>query len=229
MEKLDKIQNNLNIIQNNIAKAALKSGRHYEDITLVAVTKSVDIEIAKLVYDLGIKNLGENRVQEFKKKINKIENANWHMIGRLQTNKVKDVVGNVTLIHSLDRWNLAEELNKRAKLLEVDVSVLLQINVAEEEQKAGIKIDDAKHFLESISQLSNLKINGLMTMAPIMENPEGTRPIFSELYQLREKLKNQSFPNVDLKYLSMGMTQDYQIAIEEGANIIRVGSALFEL
>ena len=146
------------------------------------------------------------------------------MIGRLQTNKVKDVVGRVALIHSLDRWNLAEELNKRAKNAGIEVPVLLQVNISAEEQKAGISIGEVDDFLVSMGELEAVKISGLMTIAPLVDNPEETRPVFKKLYELQQDLSGKQYKNVDWKYLSMGMSQDFEIAIEEGANIVRIGS-----
>lgn len=227
MIRLDNLERNLQNIRERIKKACLKSGRNPEDITLVAVSKTVDIDTVKKAYELGITHFGENRVQELKNKIPLLPQANWHMIGRLQTNKVKDVVGKVVLIHSLDRWHLAEEINKRAEKLGLNVSTLLQINIAGEEQKAGISPDDVEYFLESVGQLAHIRIAGFMTMAPLLDNPEQARPVFRELAQLRQKLAKKDYPNVELKYLSMGMSQDFEVAIEEGADIVRIGSAIF--
>lgn len=224
---MDKVKANLIKVQQNIAKAAYKSGRKPEDIILVAVTKTVESNTIAYTHELGISNFGENRVQQLKKKMDSLPEANWHLIGRLQTNKVKDVVGKVFLIHSLDRWNLAEELNRRGEFLGVKVPTLLQVNVSGEEQKAGLAAGEVKAFLDSLGQLKNLKVYGFMTMAPLLDNAEEARPMFKELFQLKEKLTQQKYSNVNLKYLSMGMSQDYEIAIEEGANIIRVGSAIF--
>ena len=221
------LQESIEIVKQRIAAAIAKSGRTEADIKLVAVSKTVGIETVRRAYELGITDFGENRVQEFNRKIEKLPQARWHLIGRLQTNKVKDVVGKAALIHSLDRWNLAEQLNKRGLQQGVTVSCLLQVNVAGEKQKAGIKPDEVESFLESLSQLEALRIEGLMTMAPLLDQSEKARPVFRELYQIKEKLSNNRYNNVNLRYLSMGMSQDYEVAIEEGANIIRVGSAIF--
>jgi pyridoxal phosphate enzyme (YggS family) len=150
------------------------------------------------------------------------------MIGRLQTNKVKEIVGRVCLIHSLDRWNLAEEINKRGLLLGKKVPVLLEVNIAGEEQKAGVKPHDIESILDSAGQLEAIKICGLMTVAPFFEDPEQTRPVFGELRQLKEQFSKKKYKNVALKHLSMGMTQDFEVAIEEGATIVRIGSAFFK-
>ena len=163
-----------------------------------------------------------------KVKADALPGVRWHMIGRLQTNKVKDVVGRTVLIHSLDRWRLAEALNKRAAFAGIEVPALLQVNIAGEEQKAGLDPADVKSFLESVGQLENLRIYGLMTIAPYTEVPEETRPVFRQLWELRETLRIRDYANVELRYLSMGMSNDFEIAIEEGANLVRVGTALFK-
>jgi pyridoxal phosphate enzyme (YggS family) len=221
------LQDSLTIVKNRIAAAAARSGRRASDITLVAVSKTVDSDTVRRAYELGITDFGENRVQEFNHKIEELPQARWHLIGRLQTNKVKDVVGRATLIHSLDRWNLAEELNKRGLQQGVEVPCLLQVNIAGEEQKAGVEPDEVESFLESLGQLEALRIEGLMTMAPLLDQGEKARPVFKELYQIKEKASKNRYNSVNLRYLSMGMSQDYEVAIEEGANIVRVGSAVF--
>lgn len=221
------LQVRIDNIKEKIARAATQSGRLPSDILLVAVSKTVDIDVVEAAYKLGIGNFGENRVQELRMKVHHLPGARWHMIGRLQTNKVKDVVGQVCLIHSLDRWNLAKEINKRGRLLQTKVPVLLQVNIAGEEQKAGVNPDDIEHFLASAGELEQISIQGFMTMAPLVDEPEETRPVFKELYQIWTRLRRRSFPNTDLRYLSMGMSQDYEIAIQEGANIVRIGSAIF--
>lgn len=172
--------------------------------------------------------MAENRVQELERKIPHIREANWHLIGRLQTNKVKDIVGRVCLIHSMDRWNLAEEINKRYEQAGLLAPVLIQVNISGEEQKAGVKPGEVKSLLDSIAQLKALRVKGLMTMAPESENAEETRPIFRELYQLKNSLASQTFQNVQMEILSMGMSQDYEIAVQEGSNMVRIGSAIFK-
>ncbi len=224
MEELSK---KLTVIQQNIEKAARKSGRSGQDITLLAVTKTVDIATAQQAFELGIRDFGENRTQELNRKLAAIPDARWHMIGRLQSNKLKDIVGRVHLIHSMDSWHMAEEIDKRARRLQTEAAVLLEVNISGEEQKAGIEPGDVAGMLDSLGQLPSLRLYGFMTMAPLSSVGEESRPIFAELYNLREKLKNKHFANVELKYLSMGMSQDYEVAIEEGANIVRIGSALF--
>ncbi len=221
------LQESITTVKNRIAAAAARNGRSASDITLVAVSKTVDSDTVRRAYELGVTDFGENRVQEFNRKIEELPQARWHLIGRLQTNKVKDVVGRAVLIHSLDRWNLAEALNKRGLQQGITVPCLLQINIAGEEQKAGIEPDEVESFLESLGQLEALRIEGLMTMAPLLDEGEKARPVFKELYHIKEKMSKNRYNNVNLHYLSMGMSQDYEAAIEEGANIVRIGSAIF--
>jgi len=211
----------------NIDRAARKTGRRGQDITLVAVSKMVDNASVRQAYDLGIVDFGENRVQEFTRKINNLPQARWHLIGRLQTNKVKDIVGRAFLIHSLDRWALAQEINKRGQYLDIKVPVLVEVNISGEESKAGFEAKEVDNFLQSIGELNNIQVLGLMTIAVQDSDPEASRPVFRELTLLKESLARKKYSNVNLKYLSMGMSQDYEVAIEEGANIVRIGSALF--
>ncbi|NLT19613.1 MAG: YggS family pyridoxal phosphate-dependent enzyme [Syntrophomonadaceae bacterium] len=218
---------NIDNIKVRIERAARKRNVDPHSVTLIAVSKMVDIPLVEQVYSLGVKDFGENRVAELNRKRQMLPEANWHMIGRLQTNKVKDVVGNTCLIHSLDRWNLAEALNQRAEYKKVLVSTLLEVNISGEEQKAGIAPHLVKSFLSEIGQLKNLKVLGLMTLAPLNDNQEESRPIFRELYALRDQLIKSSFRGVDLTYLSMGMSQDFEVAVEEGSNMVRIGTSIF--
>lgn len=214
-------------ISRRIEQAALRTGRNPADIKLIAVSKTVDADTAVKAFNLGIRDFGENRVQQFNEKKVKLPEARWHFIGHLQTNKIKDVIGKAYLIHSLDRWKLAEELNKLGVSMETEVPVLLQVNVSGEEQKYGLKPDDAANFLESIGQLKMIKIKGLMTMAPLGADKEEARSVFRELQAIKLKMIKNKNHNCDLKYLSMGMSQDFEVAVEEGANMVRIGSALF--
>ncbi len=224
---MEKIKYNWESIKNKIEQAAFKSGRKASEVTLVAVSKTVDIETVRRAHSLGINDFGENRVNELLSKRESLPGINWHLIGRLQTNKVKDIVGRTTLIHSLDRWRLAQELDKRGLVLEQEVPVLIQLNISGEEQKAGFKPTELGEVLAAAEQFKALRIYGLMTMAPLDPDPERARPLFRELFQLRQKFIDRNYKNVNLKYLSMGMSQDYAVAIEEGANLVRIGSALF--
>lgn len=225
--QMEELKSRIVEIQQKIDRAARVGGRSGKDVTLIAVSKTVDISQAQAAFDLGIRDFGENRSQELKSKQQAIPQANWHMIGRLQTNKVKDVVGRAVLIHSLDSWHLAQEINKRAQYLNIEMPVLLQVNISGETQKAGVDPDDVREFLDSVGELTALRVDGFMTMAPLSYAGEESRPIFAELAALRNKLKEKSFPQAELKYLSMGMSQDYEVAVEEGANMVRIGSAIF--
>lgn len=221
------LKDSLNLVKERIARAAAKSGRRWSDITLVAVSKTVDSDTVRRAFELGVSDFGENRVQELNKKISLLPEARWHLIGRLQSNKVKDVVGKAVLIHSLDRWGLAEELDRRGQREGVEVPCLLQVNIAGEEQKAGVDPNEVGNFLESMGQLKAVRLHGLMTMAPLLDQGERARPIFKELLEIKEKMVKHRYINVDMRYLSMGMSQDYEVAIEEGANLVRIGSAIF--
>lgn len=222
------LETNLNLIRQRISAACASVGRDVNSVTLVAVSKTVGVEAVQAAVELGITDFGENRVSELVHKSVAIPNARWHMIGRLQTNKVKDVVDKACLIHSLDRWNLAEALQKRADILDITVPVLLQVNIAGEEQKAGVHPDEVLPFLQSIDQLPRIKVMGLMTMAPLSANPEDSRPVFRELAQMQKRLQQYEIPNVSLRHLSMGMSQDFEVAIQEGADLVRIGSSLFQ-
>lgn len=221
------LKENIREIQNRIEKAANRSGRQSSDIILVAVSKTVDSDMVRMAYEMGLRHFGENRVQELKGKLARVPEASWHMIGRLQSNKVKDVVGQVELIHSLDRWKLAEELEKRGQKAGIQVPVLIEVNISGEKQKAGFPPAEVKSLLESAGEFKFLRIFGFMTMAPLTGQAELSRPIFRELYHMKQQLSKNSYANVELKHLSMGMSDDFEVAIEEGANIVRIGTALF--
>lgn len=218
----------LDDINQRIDHAARKTGRSRIDITLVAVTKTIEPEIVQEAFSLGLRDFAENRVQELVRKKAFLPDARWHLIGRLQTNKVKDVVGQTFLIHSLDRWPLAVEINKRGLAKGIEVPVLVQVNVSGESSKTGVDPETVSSFLDAVGDLKALRVLGLMTIAPEDPDPESSRPIFRELVSVKNKMKVRSFANVDLRYLSMGMSQDFEVAIEEGADIVRIGSALFK-
>lgn len=222
------IKDNLFKVQENIEKALIRSGRTKDEITLLAVTKTVDAEPINEVISLGIDNIGENKVQEIIRKYDSIdENVNWHMIGHLQSNKVKYIIDKVSLIHSLDRLSLAKEIDKRAKANNLIKDVLIQVNVAEEESKFGLKLDEVIPFIESILKFESIRVKGLMTMAPFANDPEEVRFVFRDLRNLGFEIEKRNYENVEMKYFSMGMTNDYEVAIEEGANMVRIGSAIF--
>ncbi|NLL04481.1 MAG: YggS family pyridoxal phosphate-dependent enzyme [Clostridiaceae bacterium] len=227
-ECYDYIRRNLEIIRKKIEKAAIKSGRKPEDITLVAVSKTVEPEKILRAIDEGITELGENRVQELTKKYDIISrDCNWHLIGHLQTNKVKYIIEKVKLIHSVDRYNLAAEINDRAKKIGKKVNILVQVNISGEQTKFGVAGHEAIELVRRIVGLENIRIKGLMTMAPFAANPEVVRDVFSGLRKLSIDIEKENINNIDMEYLSMGMSNDFEVAIEEGANMVRIGTALF--
>lgn len=222
------MKDNLESINMRINRAARQSGREPSNITLVAVSKTVSIEKIKQAYELGLANFGENRVKELLQKFEQLPTANWHMIGRLQTNKVKEIIGKAKIIHSLDRWNLIDEIEKRGEIAGIKVPALLEINISGEKQKAGFSPREVGEILKAAAGFKSLLINGFMTMAPLTDNAELTRPIFRGLAELKEKYEKKEYANVQLDYLSMGMSGDFEVAIQEGANIVRIGTALFK-
>lgn len=222
------IENNIIMIKENIAQALKKSKRESEKVELIAVTKTVDIDRINNSIRLGILDIGENKVQELESKYDIIGNeVNYHMIGHLQTNKVRNIIGKTKLIHSLDRISLAKELDKRSKTNNIITEVLLQVNVAEEESKFGLKVNEVLYFIESILEFENIKIRGLMTIAPFTNDEIKLRKVFRTLFNLKDDIISRNYNNLSMDYLSMGMTNDYKIAIEEGSNIVRIGSGIF--
>jgi pyridoxal phosphate enzyme (YggS family) len=223
----DIVSNIMNIRQ-RMAAAAERSGRNPADIQLMAVSKTVPPERIREALDAGITWFGENYVQEAREKIPAIDqNASWHMIGHLQTNKVKYVVHLFDWIHSVDRLELAKELDKRAAQNQRTLKVLIEVNVSGEASKNGMEPSRVLEFVRQISVLPNLSVQGLMTMPPYSDNPEDARPFFIALRRLRDEIASENIPGVQMKELSMGMTDDFEVAIEEGATIIRVGRAIF--
>ena len=215
-------------IERNINESCEKSERSKEEITLIAVSKTKPIEKIKELYDLDIQDFGENKVQELKQKYNLLpKDIRWHMIGHLQTNKVKDIIDKVCLIHSVDSIHLAEVIEKEATKKDIIVDILLEINIAEEESKSGFKIDEVNSAIELISKFTHIRIKGLMTVAPYTINPEENRKFFSKLRELSIEIKDKNIYNVSMDILSMGMTNDYKVAIEEGATMVRIGTGIF--
>ncbi|TYQ15777.1 UNVERIFIED_CONTAM: hypothetical protein Cloal_2267 [Acetivibrio alkalicellulosi] len=226
--ELDYLRENLKCIMNKIEKAATKSGRKPDDITIVAVTKTIEPDKIMAIIDLGLIELGENRVQELAKKYDIINRkCNWHHIGNLQTNKVKYIVDKVKLIHSVDRIELAQEIQKKAEKYGRIIDILIQVNVSLEETKSGVFEENLIELINKISVFENIKIKGLMTLAPYDENPEKVRDVFRKLRNLSIDIEQKNLDNVSMEFLSMGMSNDYEVAIEEGANIVRIGTALF--
>jgi len=222
------IEKNILQIKENIGNALKKSGREGDEVQLIAVTKTVDINRINEAIEAGITSIGENRTNEIEEKYNLIgSKVDFHMIGHLQTNKVKNIIGKTKLIHSLDRISLAKELDKRSKRNNIVTDVLLQVNVAEEESKFGLKVDEVLYFIEDILELTNIRVRGLMTIAPYTEDRSYLRNVFRSLYKLSEDIKTRNYEGLSMDYLSMGMSNDYEIAIEEGSNMVRVGSSIF--
>jgi PLP dependent protein len=219
----------IELVRDRITSAAQVSGRNGEDITLVAVCKTVDRPAVDLAYELGLRHFGENRVQDALKKfeLNVPDDLILHMIGALQTNKAGQVIGRFALIHSLDRSSLADALDKRANRAGIIQPVLIQVNVAREEQKHGCEIEDVPALVEHVASLPGLRLDGFMTMAPLVSTADEARPVFSRMREIAEDMQAR-YPELALSEISMGMTNDYPVAIEEGATIVRVGRALFQ-
>lgn len=225
---MNDITEHIKCIQEKIKIAASYSKNQYRDIRLIAVTKTVDTFDIQKAIDAGLNEFGENRVQEMIAKYAKLpKDIIWHLIGQLQANKVKYIVDKVGLIHSLDRISLAQEIQRQCEKISRIMPVLIQVNIAKEETKSGIFEEDIVTFTEEISKFPNLEVQGLMTIAPLVDNPESIRPIFRKMKYYFEQFKKQSIPNVQMNYLSMGMSNDFEIAIEEGANVVRIGTAIF--
>lgn len=221
------IQDNLKKINENIENALNRSGRD-DKVKLIAVTKTIDIDRIKEVINLGITDLGENKVQELQTKIPVLGNdINYHMIGYLQTNKVKYIIDKIRLIHSLNRISLAEELDNRARSLDIVVNTLVQINVAKEQTKSGLLVHEVIPFIESIQEFKNIRVKGIMTIGPNTDDEILLRKVFRTMYNMKEDIINRKYNNVSMEYLSMGMTNDYEIAIEEGSNMVRIGTGIF--
>ena len=222
------LKENLINVENNIMKACEKAGRNRSEVTLIAVSKTKPVEMLQEVYDQGIRYFGENKVQEMCDKMEVMpKDINWNMIGHLQTNKVKYIVGKVYLIHSVDSLKLAEEISREAVKKQTTVNILIEVNVACEESKFGTTVEETAWLAEQISKLPGVHIQGLMTIAPFVEDPEENRLVFRKLKQLSVDIEHKNIDNVSMSVLSMGMTGDYQVAVEEGATYVRVGTAIF--
>ena len=222
------LKENLANVEKNIEQACKNAGRNRNEVTLIAVSKTKPVEMLQEIYDENIRDFGENKVQELCSKMEQLpSDIRWHMIGHLQRNKVKYIVGKVELIHSVDTYRLAEEINIQAKKQNVIVPILVEVNIAHEESKFGISAEDAILLVEEISRLENIRIKGLMTIAPYVENPEDNRLYFRKIKQLSVDITNKNIDNVSMEILSMGMTGDFEVAIEEGATMVRVGTGIF--
>ena len=222
------IKTNLNEVEQNILSACKKSGRNREEITLIAVSKTKPVELLNEAYEAGMRNFGENKVQEMCDKYEVMaKDIAWHMIGHLQTNKVKYLIGKTALIHSVDSYKLACEIEKQAAKHDCIMDILIEVNIAEEESKFGLLENDVIDLVKQVAKLPHVKIRGLMTVAPYVVDSEENRPFFRKIKQLSVDINNQNIDNVSMDILSMGMTGDYQVAIEEGATMVRVGTGIF--
>lgn len=219
---------NLAQVQKNIEKACEVSGRSTEEVTLVAVSKTKPVEMLREAYEAGARVFGENKVQEIMDKYDQMpEDVQWHMIGHLQRNKVKYIVDKVAMIHSVDSVRLAQTIEQEAAKKNVRVPILAEVNVAEEESKFGLRMEDVLPFLEEISQYPHLEVRGLMTIAPFVDDPEENREVFRKLKKLSVDIDEKNINNITMSVLSMGMTGDYEVAVQEGATMVRVGTGIF--
>lgn len=223
------VKENLKEVEARVQAACTRAGRSRDEVLLIAVSKTKPVGLIREIMETGTKDFGENKVQEMCNKIEEIkEPLNWHLIGHLQRNKVKYIVDKACLIHSVDSLRLAEEIQKEAVKKNVSkVPVLIEVNMAQEDSKDGISASETETLVRAIAELPNLQIRGLMTIAPFVDDPEENRVHFQAMRALRDQLKALNIPNVEMTELSMGMTNDFEVAIEEGATMIRVGTAIF--
>lgn len=222
------ITENLEQVRKNIDEACRMAGRDPKEVTLIAVSKTKPVSMLKEAYDAGARCFGENKVQEIMDKHPQLpEDIQWHMIGHLQRNKVKYIVDKVSMIHSVDSLRLAQTIEQEAAKHNVCVPVLLEVNVAQEESKFGLKMDEVLPLIETIADFPHIKIQGLMTIAPYVENAEDNRDFFRQLKKLSVDIEAKNINNVSMSVLSMGMTGDYQVAVQEGATMVRVGTGIF--
>lgn len=222
------VTDNLKKVEENIKAACDRAGRDRSEVTLIAVSKTKPVPMLMEAYDDGIRIFGENKVQELTGKIDEMpKDIEWHMIGHLQRNKVKYIAGRVALIHSVDSFRLAEEINIQAKKHGVIIPILIEVNVADEESKFGVMLSDAEELVKECASLDGITIKGLMTIAPFVENPEDNRDVFKALKDKSVDIAAKKYDNVNMDVLSMGMTNDYEVAIEEGATMVRVGTGIF--
>jgi hypothetical protein len=222
------VKENYKYVKQQVEETAIQCGRNPEDITLIAVSKTKPLSDIEELITLGVSEYGENKVQELCDKYEKVSTpVHFHLIGHLQTNKVKYVVDKACLIHSVDSLKLAKEIQKEAAKKNCISEILIEVNVAEEESKFGLKMDEVYPLLQEISTFPNIHVNGLMTIAPFVENPEDNRKHFRALKQLSLDIISKNIDNISMHVLSMGMTNDYKVAIEEGATMVRVGTAIF--
>lgn len=222
------IRENLRTVEDRIQAACRQCGRNREEVQLIAVSKTKPVEMLEEAYACGCRDFGENKVQELVDKYERLpKDIRWHMIGHLQRNKVKYIVDKVYLIHSVDSLRLAEEISKEAGKKGVTADILVEVNIAAEETKFGTAREEAVQLVKSIATLPSVRVKGLMTIAPYVENPEKNREYFADLYDLSVDIMRENIDNISMDVLSMGMTGDYEVAIEEGATYVRVGTGIF--
>ncbi|MDO4545135.1 MAG: YggS family pyridoxal phosphate-dependent enzyme [Bacillota bacterium] len=225
---MEDIRGNLGKIKEQISAAAKVSGRKEDDVLLVAVSKTRTPEEINIAIDAGVTDIGENKVQEIMDKFEAVKPVKWHMIGHLQTNKVKYIIDKVSMIHSVDSYKLAAEINKRAGGKGITMDILLQVNSAQEESKFGISTDETESLIKEILETcENIRIKGLMCIAPYADDPEEIKIYFEEVKKQYDQFSKIDHERLDFKYLSMGMSHDFPVAIEAGSNLVRVGSAIF--
>ena len=222
------LKDQLQEVEKRIQAACDRAGRKREEVTLIAVSKTKPVETLQEAYELGVRIFGENKVQELTAKYEALpKDIHWHMIGHLQTNKVKYIIDKAELIHSVDSLKLAETIEKEAAKHDLIADILVEVNVAEEESKFGMKMEEVIPFVEKVSAFPHVRVRGLMTIAPFVEDPEENRSIFADLHKLYIDIKKKNHDNDTVSVLSMGMTNDYEVAIEEGATMVRVGTGIF--
>ena len=222
------VAENYREVDRRVGEACARSGRNRKEVTLIAVSKTKPVELIREAMDAGADVFGENKVQELCDKYEQLpKTLHWHLIGHLQRNKVKYIVDKVDLIHSVDSMRLAEEISKEAEKKQTDVKVLIEVNVAQEESKFGVSVDETEELVREIAKLPRIHVLGLMTIAPNVSDPEENRPVFRTLKKLAVDIKMKNIDNVRMDVLSMGMTNDYQVAVEEGATMVRVGTGIF--
>ncbi|MBQ3037860.1 MAG: YggS family pyridoxal phosphate-dependent enzyme [Clostridia bacterium] len=224
---MSQIKENLENIKKKIEISAKKSGRSADEINLVAVTKTYSPDIINEAIDLGVTDIGENKVQEVIEKYDSVKPVRWHLIGHLQTNKVKYIIDKVQMIHSVDSVKLLEEIERQAKKHNIVMNVLIQVNISGEETKFGIAPDEIDSILEYAESLEYVKVCGLMTIMPKVDNAVSNRLHFVNIKQIYLDISKKKYNNISMRYLSMGMSGDFEVAIEEGSNMVRVGSAIF--
>ncbi len=222
------IRENIRQTEANIREACVRAGRDSQEVTLIAVSKTKPVAMLQEAYDCGCRHFGENKVQELAEKYGQLpKDIKWHMIGHLQRNKVKYIVDKAYLIHSVDSLRLAEEISKEAGKKGITAHILVEVNIAREETKFGIAKEEAEELIREIAKLPSLRVEGLMAIAPYVENPEKNRQYFEDLYHLSVDIKEKNIDNINMSVLSMGMTGDYEVAVEEGATYVRVGTGIF--